>query len=87
MGLFSFGSGTERSSLIKGAVLSKINPKVFSGFNSLSNANSKHWLGSIPKAWKLKSNRVWSPSQTVECFWDLMILHAAPALPALLTAE
>ena len=45
------------------------------GFNSSSNARSKHSFESIPKAWKLNSKRVLSPSQTVECFSDVMIFH------------
>src|SRR5262249_52414833 len=31
--------------------------------------------GELPIAWKLKSNRVSSPSHTVECFTEVMIRH------------
>src|SRR6516162_2699918 len=38
-------------------------------------ASWKHSSGGMPIAWKLKSNRVSSPSHTVECFTEVMIRH------------
>src|SRR6516225_5175017 len=45
------------------------------GFFIFLLASWKHSSGGMPIAWKLKSNRVSSPSHTVECFTEVMIRH------------
>ena len=51
--------------------------------NSLSAASAKHSFGSIPNAWKLKSKIRSPPSQTVECFSEVIIRHGLSGITSI----